>query len=162
MKTSYASLVHVLVGKSIAETLLVGALAVFTFITVLPPYFHGWGEVTEMGISGWAVNNAAPWDRVEVQLFVDGRFQATTRASEPRPDISMAGWAKDQWHGYSFPLTSLTIGYHEARVYALHDSGGGARKSLQLLGDPILVIVDSNGRILGLSSIRVRVPSQDP
>jgi len=25
-------------------------------------------------IAGWAVNDAKPWDRVEVQLFVDGKF----------------------------------------------------------------------------------------
>lgn len=158
MKTPSTSLVHVLVGKSIAETLLVGALAVFTFMTVLPPYFHGWSEITEAGISGWAVNNAAPWDRVEVQLFVDGRFHATSLASEPRPDVARAGWAKDQWHGYSFPLTSLPAGYHEARVYALHDSGGGARKSLQLLGDPVQFVVAANGEIRPRSSSSLSAP----
>ena len=53
-----------------------GTLAVFTFMTVFPPYFHGWGEVTETGIAGWAVNSAEPWERVEVQLFIDGQFIA--------------------------------------------------------------------------------------
>jgi hypothetical protein len=148
MQTPSTKLVHVLIGKSILETLLVGALAVFTLITILPPYFHGWGEVADTGISGWVVNNAAPWDRVEVQLFIDGRFQATALASEPRPDVSMMGWAKDQWHGYTFPLASLIVGYHEARVYALHDSGGGARKSLQLVGDPLPFFVGENGKLV--------------
>ncbi len=74
MKKPSASLVHVLIGKSVVETLLVGALAVFTYLTVLPPYFHGWGEITKTGVAGWAVNNAEPWDRVEVQLYIDGRF----------------------------------------------------------------------------------------
>jgi len=148
MQTPSTKLVHVLIGKSILETVLVGALAVFTFITILPPYFHGWGEVTSTGISGWVVNNASPWDRVQVQLFIDGRFQATALASEPRPDVSMAGWAKDQWHGYTFPLGSLTVGYHEARVYALHDSGGGARKSLQLVGDPVPLLVAEDGKLV--------------
>lgn len=148
MKTLSTSLVHVLLGKSIAETLLVGALAVFMFITVLPPYFHGWGEVTETGISGWAVNNAAPWDRVEVQLFMDGQFIAQSVASRSRPDVLAAGWSRDEWHGYTFPITALNAGTHEARVYALHDSGAGARKTLQLLGDPIPFSVDPNGKLV--------------
>jgi hypothetical protein len=146
MKTPRTTLVHVLIGKSILETLLVGALAVFTFMTVFPPYFHGWGEVTNDGISGWVVNNAAPWDRVEVQLFIDGKFVATAVANEPRPDVLAAGWAKDQWHGYRFPVTAHSAGSHEGRVYALHDSGNGARKSLQLLGDPIPFVVDDRGK----------------
>ena len=141
MKTPSPKLIHVFIAKSIAETLLVGALAVFTFITVFPPYFHGWGEVTDDGISGWVVNNAAPWDRVEVQLFIDGKFVATAVADEPRPVVFAAGWSKDQWHGYAFPV-STDFGSHELRVYALHDSGNGARKSLQLLGDPIPLILD--------------------
>ena len=137
MKNPSARLVHVLIGKSIVETLVVGALAVFTFITVLPPFFHGWCEATATGISGWAVNNASPWERVEVQLFVDGKFVGDAIADESRPDVAAAGWAKDAWHGYTFALTSVQPGIHEARVYAVHDSGAGMRKSLQLLGDPI-------------------------
>jgi hypothetical protein len=149
MKTPSPSLVQVLIGKSILETLLVGALAVFTFIHILPPYFHGWGEVTDRGISGWVVSNAAPWHRMEVQLFIGGRFVATTIANEPRPDVLAAGWSKDQWHGYTFlfsSFASLPPGLQEARVYALHDSGSGARKSLQLVGDPLPVFVDADGK----------------
>jgi hypothetical protein len=151
MKTPSTRLVHVLIGKSIAETLLVGALAVFTFITVLPPYFHGWGEATDSGISGWAVNNASPWERVQVQLFVDGKFVAAGIADQDRPDVSAAGWAKDAWHGYTFPVTSLPVGRYEGRVYALHDSGEGARKSLQLLGKPVVFTVGEDGKLAGRS-----------
>ena len=149
MKTPHISLVQVLIGKSILETLLVGALAVFTFINILPPYFHGWGEVTDTGISGWIVNDAAPWERVEVQLFIGGQFVATTIANQPRPDVLAAGWSKDQWHGYTFlfsSVNSMPPGLQEARVYALHDSGGGARKSLQLVGKPLPVWVDIEGK----------------
>lgn len=144
MKTTSTSLVHVLIGKSVAETLLVGALAVFTFITLFPPYFQGWGEVTETGIAGWAVNSAEPWARIEVQLFIDGEFVAQAVANKSRTDVVAAGWSKDEWHGYMFPVTGLDPGRHEARVYALHDSGEGDRKSLQLLGSPIPFFVDSN------------------
>lgn len=156
MKTPSTRLVHVLIAKSIAETLLVGALAVFTFVTILPPYFHGWGEVTESGIAGWAINNASPWERVEVQLFVDGKFVAAAVADQSRPDVSAAGWARDAWHGYTFALNPLPAEVsdaqvHEARVYAVHDSGAGLRKSLQLLGNPIWFSV-RDGRVFSDTS----------
>jgi len=147
MKTPSTRLVHILIGKSIVETLAVGALAVCTFINIVPPYFHGWGEVTGSGISGWAVNNAAPWKRIEVQLFVDGKFVADDLADKYRPDVSAAGWARDAWHGYTFVIPSLPTGVHEARVYALHGSGGGVRGSLQLLGDPIGFSVSEDGKL---------------
>lgn len=147
MKAPSSTLVHVLIGKSLLETLLVGALALHGFMSVVPPFFHGWGEVTSSGIAGWAVNNAAPWDRVEVELFIDGKFAGRTVAHQSRPDVSAAGWAKDEWHGYAFPVTSAGIGRHEARVYALHHVADGARKSLQLLGEPITFVVNEKGQL---------------
>jgi hypothetical protein len=156
MKTPSTRLVHVLIAKSIAETLLVGALAVFAFVTILPPYFHGWGEVTDSGIAGWAVNNASPWQRVEVQLFVDGKFVADGIANQNRPDVSAAGWARDPWHGYTFALKALQAEkpdalVHEVRIYAVHDSGAGLRKSLQLLGNPIWFSL-RDGRVVSVSA----------
>ena len=147
MATTNRKLVHVLIGKSVIETLLIGALAVFTFIVVFPPHFHGWGEVTDQAIAGWAVNDAQPYQRVPVQLFINGQFVAATVADLSRPDVSAAGWADDAWHGYTFTLPSLPQGRHEARIYALHDSGNGKRKSLQLLGLPLTFTI-SDGRVV--------------
>jgi hypothetical protein len=152
MNIPSARLVHLLIGKSIIETLLVGGLAVFSFMNILPPYFHGWGEVTSSGIQGWVVNNGEPWERVEVQLFVDGKFVSEGIANQSRLDVSAAGWARDPWHGYTFRLSSLSPRYHEACVYAVHDSAAGARKSLQLVGDRILFFVDENGNLSKLPS----------
>ncbi len=146
-----ARLVNILIGKSIIETLVVGALAVCTFLSVLPPYFRGSAEATTTGISGWAVNQAAPAERVAVQLFVDGKFVAQRTADERRPDVSAAGWAQDEFHGFEFPISlpvtdrSLT---HEARVYVLHDDGRGVRKSLQLLGNPIPLALGDDGKLI--------------
>ena len=147
MPNTNRKLVHVLIGKSIIETLLIGALAVATFITVFPPHFHGWGEVTDNAVAGWAVNNAEPYQRVSVQLFINGQFVAATIADASRPDVSAAGWARDQWHGFMFTLPPLSPGRHEARVYAVHDSGKGKRKSLQLLGDPLGFSVDDKSSV---------------
>jgi hypothetical protein len=130
-------LVNLLVAKSILETIFVGTLAVVVYTKLFPPTFHGWGEVVveSRSISGWAVNDLDPWQRVEVQLFIDGKFVGTQVAQLSRPDVAAAGWAKDEWHGYSFVVNGFGGGMHEARVYALHRSG--ERYSLRMLGDPI-------------------------
>jgi hypothetical protein len=146
-----SKLINFLIGKSILETVLVGTIAVGFYINAFPPHFHGWGEATPSAIAGWAVNDVAPWERVSVQLFVDGNFVATQQASLSRPDVSAAGWAKDEWHGYSFTLPKLSMGQHEARVYALHESGRGIRQTLQQLGDAIRFAVDESGKLTDLS-----------
>jgi len=137
-------LVNVLIVKSILDTVLVSTIAVVVYLNAFPPTFHGWGEavVEERSIAGWAVNNADPWQRVEVQLFVDGKFAGTQLAQLSRPDVAAAGWSKDEWHGYRFDL-KLAAGAHEVRVYAVHASGSGY--TLQLLGDPIRVNVNEAG-----------------
>src|SRR4030095_4439634 len=100
-------LVHALLGKSIAETILVGSLAIYFFFSAFPPYYKGWGEVTRQGIAGWAVDSSSPYSRVNVQLFIDGKFVANAVANQSRPDVRAAGWATDDWHGFSFPIASL-------------------------------------------------------
>ena len=138
-------LTRLLIAKSVAETLLVGTIAVVFFLTLFPPYFRGWGEATPKGIAGWAVNQAAPWERVEVQLFIDGQFAGSSIANRSRPDVRAAGWAADEWHGYDFPVPGLPPGEHVAQVYALHANGARTKRTLQLLGDPIRFVVDGEG-----------------
>ena len=141
-------LVHALIAKSLAETILVATLGIVFYLSACPPYFHGWGEASGGSISGWAVDHSAPWSRVQVQLFIDGNFVATATANQSRADVVNSGWARDEWHGYRFSAPLLPAGVHEARVYALHSSGGGIRQSLQLVGDPISFLVDANGRLI--------------
>jgi len=140
-------LVNLLIAKSILETILVGTIAVVVYVNAFPPTFHGWGEAVTgtKRISGWVVHDSDPWRRVEVQLFVDGKLIGTQVAHLSRPDVVAAGWSKDEWHGYSFEVVRLAAGQHEARVYALHSSGSGARYTLQMLGDPIRFEVNADG-----------------
>ena len=137
-------LVNVLIAKSLLETIFVGALAVVVYVKLFPPTFHGWGEavVETRSIAGWVVDDADPWRRVEVQLFIDGKLVGTQPAQLSRPDVAAAGWAKDEWHGYNFVVNGLTAGTHEARVYALHQHDD--RYTLRMLGDPIRFEVDLN------------------
>ena len=146
-------LIKFLIGKLILETVLVATIAVGFYIIAFPPYFHGWGEATPSAIAGWAVNDSDPWQRVTVQLFVDGVLYGSQTASLSRPDVSSAGWARDEWHGYNFPIPKLSEGTHEARVYAMHESGGRTRWTLQQLGDPIWFSVDAKGTLTDLSKV---------
>ena len=141
-------LFNLLIAKSILETILVGTITVAAYLNAFPPTFHGWGEavVESQSIAGWVVNDADPWRRVEVQLFIDGKLVGTQVAHLSRPDVLAAGWSRDEWHGYSFPVTGLSPGMHEVRVYALHSSGNGGRYTLQMLGDPIRFEVNADGR----------------
>lgn len=140
-------LVNLLIGKSIAETILVGAIAVIVYLNVFPPTFYGWGEavIEKQSIDGWAVNSADSSERVNVQLYVDGKLKGAQEANLRRPDVVTAGWSKHEWVGYSFALPSQQLGTHEARVYALRESGGGTRYTLQMLGDPIRFVVNDDG-----------------
>lgn len=136
-------LTHLLIAKSLAELVFVSVLALVFYLTAFPTHYRGWGEATARGIEGWAVNDRSPWERVEVYLFVDGRFVARQTANLSRPDVRAAGYARDEWHGYAFELPPLEDGEHEASVYAIHGSGGGARYTLQLLGKPISFRVEA-------------------
>jgi hypothetical protein len=140
-------LVNLLIVKSILDTVLVGTIAVAVYFNEFPPAFHGWGEavVESRSIAGWVIDDSDPWHRVEVQLFIDGKFVGTQVANQSRRDVVAAGWSKDEWHGYNFGVAGLSVGTHEARVYALHPSRRGARYTLQMLGDPIRFGVKGDG-----------------
>jgi hypothetical protein len=154
MRKPSINLVHVLIAKSVIETLFVSTLVVVYFLDVFP-HIHGSGEVTPPTISGWALNSRNPNERVEVQLFVDNKFVARTIASQSWPEIVEGGWSKDEWHGFTIPVSAIESGYHEARIYAIHDSGGGARKTLQLVGHPLRFEVAPDGTLKSLEpSIR--------
>ena len=131
-------LVNLLVGKSVLEALLVAALAVAFYHAAFNPSFRGSLDLaTPRSVEGWVVDAARPAARVEVQLYLDGRFAASAYADQPRPDVRDAGWAPDELHGFRFPLNVMDAGEHEARVYAVHPSGGDSRRTLQLIGRPL-------------------------
>lgn len=148
-------LTHFLIGKSIIETLLIGALALNFYLTAFNPYFRGeLDESDAKRIAGWAVDEAEPHLRVEVQLYIDGRFVANGTANESRPDVKDAGHALDEWHGFSFETPNLSRGQHEARVYAVHESGGGKLRTLQLVGKPAQFSVRADEGLNSNSSSR--------
>lgn len=129
------ALVQLLVGKSVLEALLVSALAVAFYAVAFKPSFRGSLDLANArAVEGWVVDASRPASHVEVQLYIDGRFVASGFADQPRPDVRDAGRAPDELHGFRFRLNVNEPGEHEARVYAVHASDGGARRTLQQVG----------------------------
>lgn len=134
---SRARLIHLLISKSMAEALLITAVAVgFYFATTNPSLRGVLDQADNTSITGWAVDEANPSGHVEVQLFIDDRFAGDEVADQYRPDVHEAKRSPDDWHGFAFPTPQLTSGDHQARVYAVHPNGAGTRRTLQLIGKP--------------------------
>ena len=133
-----ARLTNFLIGKSVIEALFVGTLAVGFYLTAFTPYFRGTLDYADaQRVAGWVVNQADMQSYVEVQLYIDGQFAGHRMADQSRPDVKAAGRAERENHGFVFETPSLTEGQHEARVYAVHMSGEGQRRTLQLVGKPL-------------------------
>jgi hypothetical protein len=137
-----ARLTNFLIAKSVIEALFVGALAVGFYLTAFTPYFRGTLDYADARhVAGWALNQADSQSPVEVQLYIDGRFAGDGTANLSRPDVKAAGRAEGENHGFVFDTPPLSSGQHEARVYAVHMSGQGQRRTLQMIGKPLVFSV---------------------
>ena len=129
---------NLLIGKSIAEALLVTTVAAGFYLSTTNPSLRGWLDHADgQTISGWAVDDANSGRRVEVQLFIDDQFIEQRPANEFRPDVRQAGRAADDWHGFIFKTPPLPPGEHQASVYLLHRGASSSRRSLQIIGKPL-------------------------
>jgi len=148
-----SKLIHLLISKSIAEALLVAAIAIGFYFATSNPDLRGVLDVANAEtVNGWAVDEARPWTRVEVQLFIDNEFVADKNAAEFRPDVHSAKRAEDDWHGFVFDTPPLPAGEHEARVYALLPNAAGTRRTLQLIGKPFRFHIQPSQTRLGFPS----------
>jgi hypothetical protein len=129
-------LARALIAKSIIEALFVVALAVYFSYTNINPFFRGAIDVADARtIEGWAVNEVAPDERVEVYLYIDDHFAGRRIAGAPRADVQAAGRSRDAYHGFFFATPPLPPGrVYRARVYAMHVAGDGTRRVLQEIG----------------------------
>lgn len=138
-------LTYYLIVKTIVDVLLVAFLAVGFYLTAFHPYFQGWvDDANSRWVRGWMIDSVAPTEDVEAQLYIDGRFIESQSANQPRPDIVASRLAENEKHGFFFNTPSLEEGEHEARVYAVHESGEGARRTLQLIGQPFRFVTQAN------------------
>ena len=134
-----------LIFKSVIEVLFVGALAIGFYLTAFAPNFRGTLDYADAKhVAGWAVNLSDPQGHVEMQLYIDGQFAGDSFADLSRPDVLASEKAADEMHGFIFDTPTLPLGEHEARVYAVHASGRGQRRTLQLIGKPLLFSIVKN------------------
>jgi hypothetical protein len=139
-----ARLMKLLLAKLTLDLLFVAALAVYTHAVAFHPFYSGSLDYADSrSIRGWVVDRAEPASAVEVQLYVDGRFAAAALADKSRPDVFEKGFAQDERHGFDFRLGSMQAGEHEARVYAVHASRAGARRTLQQVGGSLRFTVNA-------------------
>jgi len=130
-----ARLTRLLLAKLTLDLLFVAALAVYTQAVAFRPFYSGSLDYADSkSVRGWVVDRSEPAAPVEVQLYIDGGFAASALANEPRPDVFEKGFAEDERHGFVFNLADTQTGEHEARVYAVHASRAGARRTLQQIG----------------------------
>src|ERR1043165_1599130 len=133
-----ARLTQLLIAKSVIETLFVAVVAVGFYYTAFSPHFRGWSDVADAKrVAGWAVNEVAPGEPVEVQVYIDGRFAGDGVANLARPDVLKAGRSVTELCGFQLETPPLAAGEHEARVYVVQASAGGARRTLQQIGLPL-------------------------
>jgi len=89
---SRAGLANLLIGKSIAEALLVTTVAAGFYLSTTNSNLRGWLDHADaQTVSGWAVDDGNLGRHVEVQLFIDDQFIEQRAANELRRDVRQAG-----------------------------------------------------------------------
>lgn len=126
-------LVKLVAVKLALDLLFVCGLAAYTHAVTYRTGFEGELEHADAhGARGWVIDLERAGAPVEVQLFLDGRFAASTLASEPAPSDPRG----PDRRAFVFQFERPRDGAYEARVYAVREGRGGARRTLQQLGDP--------------------------
>jgi hypothetical protein len=131
-------LTRLLIAKSVLDVVLLGALSLGYYYSAFSPHIRG--SLDEAGpewIRGWVLDLSNRDKQVEVQLYIDDRFIESRMSDFPHPQIVAMGLARDEKHGFLFFTPPLEVGRHEARVYAVHASSDGERRTLQQVGQPL-------------------------
>lgn len=130
-----ARLARLVACKLALDLLFVGAFALYTHAGSSRGRFDGALEYVDgRGARGWVVDLERPGATVEVQLFVDGRFVASAVAEELRSDTPERATHGAGRRGFTFDFGSGLHGGREARVYAVREARGGARRTLHEFG----------------------------
>jgi hypothetical protein len=131
-----ARLAKLVAAKLALDLLFVCGLAAYTHAVTYRNGFAGELEQADgLGARGWVVDLEQPGSPVEVQLFLDGRFAAATLANESVTDTQGNSFDNGR-RAFVFRFEQPRSGEYEARVYAVRARGGGARRTLQQVGDP--------------------------
>lgn len=126
-------LLKLITAKLALDLLFVCGLAAYTYAVTYRTGFAGELEHADgLSVSGWVADLERPGAPVELQLFLNGHFAAVTLASEPLPGNSHTPAQR----AFVFRFEQPRYGEYEARVYAVREGRGGARRTLQQVGEP--------------------------
>jgi hypothetical protein len=129
-------LVRLIAAKLVVDLLFVCGLAAYTHAVTYRTGFDGGLEHADgLKVSGWVIDLEQPGAPVELQLFLNGHFAAATVSVEPLPGTTEAP-AEHGRRAFVFRFEQPRYGEHEARVYAVRAGRGGARRTLQQIGEP--------------------------
>jgi hypothetical protein len=132
VKRSRGRLAKLVAAKLALDLLFVCGLAAYTHAVTYRTGFEGQVEHADgLGARGWVVDLEEAEAPVEVQLFLNGHFAASTLAGEPAPGQSRE---RDR-SAFVFQFEQPREGEYEARVYAVRVGRAGARRTLQQIGD---------------------------
>ncbi len=146
MRKPRSSLVIFIIAKAILETLFVIFLVVsFHYRTFYSRFDGRIDEANGRRVAGWMIAEAEPSKPVEVQLYINGGFAASSVANRPRRPPANVELAQEEAREFAFDVPPLVAGSYEARVYVVHESGGGARRTLQALPQPARFRFDAEG-----------------
>jgi hypothetical protein len=123
-----ARLLKLIAAKLALDLVFVCALAVYTHAVTFGRGFEGDIEHADaLQVSGWVVDLEHPGAPAEVQLFLNDRFAASSVSGDSRDHNRRA---------FVFQFGQPRYGEYEARVYAVREGRGGARRTLQQVGGP--------------------------
>ncbi|HEY0169512.1 MAG TPA: hypothetical protein VGB98_00555 [Pyrinomonadaceae bacterium] len=125
-------------AKLALDLLFVGAFAVYTRAVTFGRDFDGALEHADgRGARGWVVDLERPGEPVEIQLFENGRFVASTLAEELRTDTDPRTTHGAGRRGFIFRFERDLYGEHTVSAYAVRAGRGGERRVLQKVGQPV-------------------------
>ena len=120
-------------AKLTLDLLFVCGLAAYTHAVTYRTGFAGELEHADgLKVSGWVKDLQRPGAPVELQLFLNGHFAASVVTSEPASGNSLG----DDRRAFVFQFEQPRYGQFEAHVYAVREGRGGARRTLQQIGEP--------------------------
>lgn len=137
-RASRGRIARLVAAKLALDLLFVGGFALYTRAVTFGRDFDGALEHADgRGARGWVIDLERPGEPVEIQLFENGRFVASTIADEPRTDTDPATTHSAGRLGFTFRFERDLYGEHTLNVYAVRTGRGGERRTLQEVGRPI-------------------------
>jgi hypothetical protein len=136
-----ARLVKLIAAKLALDLIFVCGLAIYAHSVTFSRGFDGRiVRADGLEVSGWVLDLEQPGAPVEVQLFVNGRFTATVFAGEAVSNEESVDIARHGRQAFVFRFEQPQYGEYQMRVYAVREGRGGARRTLQQIGEPVNAI----------------------